>query len=84
MAAGDGRLIEDFVHQCFATDGVVVGDGFFAGGGVDDHGDVAVDDVVNDMRAALGGFVDAFAGDAARFEMGGRAATRATLPPFPD
>ena len=66
VAAGDGRLIEDFVHQCFATDGVVVGDGFFAGGGVDDHGDVAVDDMVNDMRAALGDFVDAFAGDVLR------------------
>ena len=64
MAAGDGRLVKDFVHQGFAADGVAVSDGFFAGGGVDDHGDVAVDDVVNDVRTALCHFVNLFAGDA--------------------
>ena len=72
------------MHQRFATDGVVVGDGFFAGGSVDNHGHVAVDRCDQRYTGDSGDFVDAFAGDAARFEMGDRATTRATLPPFPD
>ena len=74
MAAGDGRLVKDFVHQRFAADGVAVGDGFFACGGVDDHRDVAVDDVVHDVRAALRDFVHLFAGDALCLQVCGGAA----------
>src|SRR5216684_5635060 len=52
--AGERGEVWDAVHERLAADAVAVLDGLLAAGGVEDQVDLAVDDLVDDVRAPFG------------------------------
>src|SRR5438128_2734737 len=81
-AAGrERREVRDAVHQRLAADAVAVLDRLLAAGGVEDEVDLAVDQLVDDVRAAFGDLEDEGAGDAVGLEQLGGAAGGDDLEP---